>query len=164
MQKPLLSIVSTPWLALVLVVGNQIAPASSAPNPATPALAQDSSAQSTQVTVSGTHRTYACHNPGDSIQVTGNSDILTITGNCGSLQVTGRSNTITIDSVATVQFTGDSNSVLYRSAHRPTVGDQGQSNSVARTSAQSTASHGNAGSTDNDTAAPSRRKWLDDGE
>jgi hypothetical protein len=90
-----------------------------------------------QIRVSSTHRTYACHNPADSVQVTGSSDVLTITGSCGSLQVTGSSNSITIDSVRTVQFTGDSNSVLYRSGARPTVGDEGRSNAIARDSSDS---------------------------
>jgi hypothetical protein len=75
--------------------------------------------------------------------VTGSSDVLTITGNCGSLQVTGSSNSIVIDAVQTVQFTGNSNSILYRSSHRPTVSDDGQGNSIARAKGQVAASSGN---------------------
>jgi hypothetical protein len=119
---------------------------------AAPAAAQDSQAQSLQIKVSSTHRTYACHNPGDSVQVTGSSDILNITGNCGSLQVTGSSNSIIIDSVQTVQFTGNSNSVLYRSDHRPTVSDDGQSNSLAKATGGAIPSQGNtSGQTDSTT-------------
>jgi Protein of unknown function (DUF3060) len=124
MRKSLLALFA-PLLALTIAACSH----------ATPAAAQDAEAQSVQVNVSATHRTYACHNPGDSIQVTGSSDILDITGSCGSLQVTGNSNSITIDSVQTVQFTGDSNSVLYRSVHRPTVSNTGHSNSITRATA-----------------------------
>ena len=145
MQKALLA-VFVPLLALTVAAWNhtpnQVAAASSDPSPATPAAAQDSEARSVQVNVSSTHRTYACHDPGDSIQVTGSSDILTITGNCGSLQVTGNSNSIIIDSVQTVQFTGGSNSVLYRSVHRPTVSNTGQSNSIARATTDQAAAFG----------------------
>ena len=145
MQKSLLAVFA-PLLALTVA----------ACSCATPAAAQDSEAKSVQVNVSATHRAYACHNPGDSIQVTGSSDILDVTGSCGSLQVTGNSNSITIDSVQTVQFTGASNSVLYRSAHRPTVSDTGQSNSIARVTTGQAAASGNdttvASNGDSDTA------------
>jgi hypothetical protein len=68
MQKSLLA-VFVPLLALTVAACNH----------ATPAAAQDSEAKSVQVKVSATHRAYACHNPGDSIQVTGSSDILDVT-------------------------------------------------------------------------------------
>ena len=123
-------LLATPLLALTFAA---IAP---------PVAAQDAPT-SIQVRVSNTHRNYSCHNTADTVQVTGSSDVLTITGACGSLQVTGSSNTITIDSIQTVQFTGDSNSVLYRSTHRPpTVGDEGHSNSIGRAPTQ-TATVGN---------------------
>jgi hypothetical protein len=138
MQKSLLTAFA-PLLALTVAACNL----------ATPAAAQDSEAKSVQVNVSSTHRTYACHNPGDAIQVTGSSDILDITGSCGSLQVTGNSNSITIDSVQTVQFTGDSNSVLYRGVHRPTLSNTGRSNSIARATA------GQAGASGGDTTVAS---------
>ena len=134
--------ISTPLLALSLVAEcnrDQVSAASSDPSPAA---GQDSEARAIQIRMSSSQRSYACHNSGDSVQVTGNSNILTISGNCGSLQVTGRSNAITIDSVQSVQFTGDSNSVLYRSAHRPTVSDDGQSNSLARATGGVTARQG----------------------
>jgi hypothetical protein len=131
MRKNLLAVLA-PLLALTVATGNQ----------ATPAAAQDSEAKSVQVNLSRTNRTYACHNPGDSIQVTGSSDILDITGSCGSLQVTGNGNSITIDSVQTVQFTGDSNSVLYRSVHRPTVNNIGRSNSIAHATIDQAAASG----------------------
>jgi Protein of unknown function (DUF3060) len=131
---------------------NQVTAAASDTSPATPAAGQDSQASSLQIRVSSTQRTYACHNPGDSIQVTGSSDLLTITGSCGSLQVTGNSNSITIDSVQSVQFTGDSNSVLYRSAHRPTVNDDGRSNSIGHATGQVTTAAGNTVSSADDVA------------
>jgi hypothetical protein len=101
----------------------------------------DSASRFLQIGVSNTHRTYACHNQGDSVQVTGSNDTLTITGNCGSLQVTGDSNSITIDSVQSVQFTGKNNSVFYQSSHRPSLSDLGQSNSLAHAVGQINASH-----------------------
>lgn len=137
MQKFLLT-VCTPLLALTLTVAAQ----------------DNSSPRSMQITVSSTHRTYACNNPVDSVQVTGSSDVLTISGHCSSLQVTGSSNSITIDSVQSIQFTGNSNSVLYRSG-RPTVSDQGQGNSASRATGQTTTSHGNTVSSNNDTVMSS---------
>lgn len=152
MQRALLAVFA-PLLTLTLAAcnrgPNEVAAASSAPTPS-PVAAQDSAPEGMQIRVSSTQRTYACHNPADSIQVTGSSNILTITGNCGSLQVTGSSNSITIDSVRTVQFTGDSNSVLYRTGARPTVGDEGRSNAIARATAQRATSH------DNVTVSPGR--------
>jgi hypothetical protein len=106
--------------------------------------AQDSDVKTTQIRVSSTHRTYDCQNPNDTFQLTGSSDTITLTGSCGSLQVTGNSNTVRVDSIQTVQFTGDSNSVLFRGGHRPTVQDNGQSNSVARAGGQMTTAHGNS--------------------
>jgi hypothetical protein len=155
MRKSFLAVL-TPLLALGLAAcnhaPNQVTAATSDPSRATPAGAQDSQARSLQIRVSSTQRTYACHNTGDSIQVTGSSNILTITGDCGSLQVTGNSNSITIDSVQTVQFTGSSNSILYRSAHRPTVNDDGRSNSIGRATDQATRGGGDTVSSGNDIA------------
>lgn len=133
MQK-LLS--TAPLLALVLTACNY--------GPA--AAAQDSDAKSIQVNVSSSHRSYTCHNPGDSVQVTGSSNVLTITGNCGSLQVTGSSNAITIDGVQTVQFTSSSasNAVFYRNGHRPTSSNNGQNNSLGRATGQMAAAQGSA--------------------
>jgi hypothetical protein len=126
---------------------NQVAAASSEPSSA----AQDSSGRSLQIRVSSTHRTYACQGDGvDSVQVTGSSDMLTITGHCGSLQVTGSSNSITIDSVQSIQFTGNSNSVLYRSG-KPSISDTGQSNSAAHMNGQITTSRGNTVTSNNGT-------------
>ena len=146
MQRILLRL-SLPFIALAVALAacnygpNQVAAVSSNPGDA----AQDSPGRSLQIRVSSTHRTYSCQGNGvDSVQVTGSVDILTITGNCGSLQVTGNSNSIVIDSVLSVQVTGASNSVLYRSNHRPTVNDDGQSNSIAHATGQTAASDGRA--------------------
>jgi hypothetical protein len=107
------------------------------------AQAQDSEAQTTQIRVSSTHRAYECQNPSDTFQLTGSDDVVNLTGSCGSLQVTGHGNTITIDSIQTVQFTGDGNSVLYRTSRPQTVQDNGQNNSVARARGEATSSRGN---------------------
>ena len=131
MHKPLFT-TSTALLAFSLAICSN--------NLAHVAAAQSSAGRSLQIRDSSTQRTYACHGEGvDSIQVTGSSNVLLITGRCGSLQVTGRSNLITIDSVTTVQFTGDSNAVLWRGAEPTTVDDHGKSNSVARATGQVTA-------------------------
>lgn len=156
MQRILLRL-SPPLLAVALVAcshgPNQVAAASSNPG----VVVQDSPGRSLQIRVSGSHRTYSCQGNGvDSVQVTGSSDVLTVTGNCGSLQVTGNGNSIVIDSVLSVQFTGASNSVLYRSSHRPTVNDDGQSNSIVRGTGQVAASAGQAtASTDDNTVVSS---------
>jgi hypothetical protein len=156
MQRFLLA-VSTPLLVLMLAAFDGVPTAAAY----SPLAAQDSEATSIQVKVSSMHRTYACQNSGDSVQVTGSNDVLTITGTCGSLQVTGNQNIIVIDAVQTVQFTGHNNSVIYRSSHRPTVGDNGQSNSIARGTGEAAAAHSNSASgshsasSDNDTAVSS---------
>ena len=98
-----------------------------------PAAIAQSAGRSLQIGLSGAEHAYRCEGDGvDSVQVTGNGDILTITGHCGSLQVTGNGNRITIDAVKSVQFTGDSNSVSYRRGASPSLSDQGQSNLLAR--------------------------------
>jgi len=139
-----------PLLALTLIACNhapsQVAAASSGSEAAQDE--DDSASRSLQIGVSNTHRTYACHNQDDSVQVTGSNDTLTITGNCGSLQVTGNSNSITIDSVQSVQFTGKSNSVFYQSSHRPSLSDSGESNSLAHAVSQTNASHSKTRSSD----------------
>jgi hypothetical protein len=157
MHKPLLAL-STLVLGAALAACNhgptQVAAASS-PDPS-PAAGQSSAGRALQIRVNGTHRTYACEGDGvDSVQVTGSSDVLTVTGHCASLQVTGSSDTITVDAVTTVQFTGDSNSILWRSAKPTTVDNQGHSNSVARATGQITTPHGNQVSSDDDTAGSS---------
>jgi hypothetical protein len=134
MDKPLLAI-SIPFLAVAL------------------AAAQDSPARSLQIRVSSTHRAYACQGDGvDAVQVTGSSDVLIITGHCATLQVTGSNDIITVDSVISLQFTGNSDTVLWRSAKPTTVDDHGQSNSVARATGQITTPHGNQVSSDDETS------------
>jgi hypothetical protein len=160
MHKAIFAI-SAALLAFALAACNNglthVAAASPDPSPATPAAGQSAAGRSLQVRDSSTHRTYACDGEGvDSVQVTGNSDVLAITGRCGSLQVTGSSNIITIDSVITVQFTGDSNSLFWRGARPTTVDDHGRSNSVARATGQITTAHGNTLSSDDETSISSK--------
>lgn len=87
--------------------------------------------------------------------------MLTITGDCGTLQVTGSSNMITIDSVKTLGFTGNSNSVLYRRGSRPTFSDDGQGNSLGRASGAAVAAPHNNGSGGDATASSSQNGTED---
>jgi hypothetical protein len=120
-------------LAITLAGCDQVAAAS-------PADSGTTAGRSLQIRVSSSNNTYACHGDGvDSVQVTGNSNTLRITGKCGSLQVTGMSNTITVDRVGSIQFTGNSNSVFYHNGAKPTINDLGDSNSVAYTRPESQA-------------------------
>jgi len=89
--------------------------------------------------------------------VTGSNDVLNTTGNCGSLQVTGNGNSIAIDSVQSVQFIGQSNSVLYRSSHRPSLSDLGQNNSLGHAAGQVNPSHSKTGSSDSGTVTSSHQ-------
>jgi hypothetical protein len=160
MHKPFFAI-STALLALALAAGDNglthVAAASPDPSPATPAAGQSAAGRSLQIRDSSAHRTYACQGEGvDSVQVTGSADVLAITGRCGSLQVTGSSNAITIDSITTIQFTGNSNSVLWRGAGPTTVDDHGRSNSVARATGPITAAHGNTVPSDDETSISSK--------
>jgi hypothetical protein len=123
-------VLSVSFLAFTLAACHRNQSTASDPNLARPA-AQHPDAEAIRIDVSRTQRTLVCHHPEDTVQVTGDSNLLTVTGDCSSLQVTGRSNNITIDSVRTVQFNGTSNSVLYRSTRRPNVNDQGLTNSLA---------------------------------
>jgi hypothetical protein len=159
MHKPFFAI-STALLAFAFAAGNNglthVAAASPDPSPATPAAGQSAAGRSLQVRDSRTHQTYACQGEGvDSVQVTGSADVLAITGRCGSLQVTGNSNAITIDSITTIQFTGNSNSVLWRGARPTTVDDHGRSNSVARATGPITTAHGNTLPSDDETSISS---------
>jgi ABC-type phosphate transport system substrate-binding protein len=124
-------VLSVLFLALTLAACNRNQSAASDPNLARPEVAQHPDAEAIRINGSSTQRTLVCHHPEDTVQVTGDSNLLTVTGDCGSLQVTGHSNNITIDSVRTIQFNGTSNAVMYRSTRRPTVDDQGLTNSVA---------------------------------
>jgi hypothetical protein len=125
-----LRVLCVPFLALTLAACNRNQGAASDPTSGRPGAAQHPDAEAIQINVSSTQRTVVCHHPEDTVQVTGDSNLLTVIGNCGSLQVTGRSNNITIESVLTIQFNGTSNSVHYRSTRRPTVHDQGLTNSL----------------------------------
>ena len=135
---------------------NRVMAALTDPVSALPAAGQDAP-QSLQIRVSSTRRTYSCGASGaDAVQVTGSSDVLTITGDCGALQITGSNNAITIDSVESLDFTGNSNSVLYRRGPRPTSSDNGRGNTLGR-AGNGAASADSRGSSGGDSAPPSRQ-------
>jgi len=131
------SLVGISLLALCLEMSNSGPNAASAatpnPNPVLQATTDGETAKSLQIRDSAVGRSYACSSTGvDSVQVVGSRDNLTITGKCGALQITGHNNSITIDSVKSLDFTGNSNSVEYRFGPRPASSDQGQGNLIAR--------------------------------
>ncbi|CFR86846.1 membrane protein [Mycobacterium tuberculosis] len=73
------------------------------------------------------NRTIACN---DSIvSVSGMSNTVVITGHCTSLTVSGMRNSVTVDSVDTIEAAGFNNEVTYHSGS-PKISNAGGSNSV----------------------------------
>ena len=70
---------------------------------------------------------------GRHFEITGNSDQITIAGNCSKVEVLGHNNTITLDTVANITLVGNNNLVTYRqgpNGGQPQIETVGENNQV----------------------------------
>ncbi|OSC38732.1 DUF3060 domain-containing protein [Mycobacterium decipiens] len=73
------------------------------------------------------HRTIACND--NIVSISGVSNTVVITGHCASLTVSGMRNSVTVDSVDSIEAAGFNNEVTYRSGS-PKISKAGDSNVV----------------------------------
>jgi Protein of unknown function (DUF3060) len=87
----------------------------------------------TTMTSSGQRRSIACD--GETVQITGSRNTLTITGDCQKVDVAGTGNVVTIEAVERIEVTGTNNRVTWQRALRgdaPRVSRTGLGNTIAR--------------------------------
>jgi hypothetical protein len=124
------SIIATPP-----TISNTFSPPSISTNPSTSR--RNSASPSTsppappgaELSVSGINetRTIACND--NIVRVSGVSNLVSITGHCASLSVSGVQNSITVESVGSIEASGFNNKVTYHSG-APKISNSGGSNVV----------------------------------
>jgi hypothetical protein len=65
-------------------------------------------------TMSGERRTLTCD--GDTLRITGQKNTVTVTGECRKVDVSGSNNTVSIESVASIEVTGTNNRITWQRA------------------------------------------------
>ncbi|RYZ42054.1 MAG: DUF3060 domain-containing protein [Myxococcaceae bacterium] len=100
------------------------------------AAAQDDSAESSNFEVTGSNET-ATHEckPGSTVEITGESNKVTLTGECKSVNVNGSNNTVTVEATSAIDVTGMSNSVTWKRGHgksKPKISRTGMNNKVVQ--------------------------------
>ena len=94
----------------------------------------------TKLSVSGQKRTIACGS-GETVQVTGQRNTLTVTGDCRKVDITGAKNTVSIEAVGSIEVTGTDNDIIWHRAiggNAPRVSANGAGNTISRADASET--------------------------
>ncbi|RKG89595.1 DUF3060 domain-containing protein [Corallococcus terminator] len=103
--------------------------------PMTAAAQEDSEAEATiDVTGSGETSTHECK-PGSTVEITGASNNVTLTGECKSVTVNGSSNVVKVEATRAIDVTGMSNSVTWKRVigkSKPKVSHTGMGNKIAQ--------------------------------
>lgn len=68
---------------------------------------------------------------GQDVQMQGDDNKADFTGNCEGLSVIGNRNAVTLENVATIQVTGDGNTVRWRGT-KPQITNIGEGNTIAK--------------------------------
>ena len=68
---------------------------------------------------------------GQDVQMLGDDNKADFTGNCEGLSVIGNRNAVTLDNVATIEVTGDDNTVRWRGT-KPQITNTGKGNTIAK--------------------------------
>jgi hypothetical protein len=66
------------------------------------------------LTMSGEQRTVACE--GETLRIVGQKNTVTVTGQCRKVDVSGSNNTVSIESVASIEVTGTNNKITWQRA------------------------------------------------
>ena len=100
------------------------------------AAAQDDEAESANIDVTGSNET-ATHEctPGSTVEITGMSNNVTLTGECKSVTVSGSSNTVKVEATSAISVTGMSNTVTWKRGHgksKPKISRTGTNNKITQ--------------------------------
>lgn len=68
---------------------------------------------------------------GQDVQMLGDDNKADFTGNCEGLSIIGNRNAVTLDNVATIEVTGDDNTVRWRGT-KPQITNIGKGNTIAK--------------------------------
>lgn len=75
---------------------------------------------------------HAC-SEGEAVEVSGITNVVTLTGSCGAVKVTGQGHVVTLETVASIEVSGQKNQVTWQQAavgKKPKVAVSGQNNVV----------------------------------
>jgi hypothetical protein len=85
--------------------------------------------------VDNNHTTSIACKTGDSAEIAGNGNKVTVTGECANVRVTGNSNTVSIDAAESIDVLGNKNTVTWKrglGGKDAAVSNPGTDNKVAR--------------------------------
>ncbi|RKH58048.1 DUF3060 domain-containing protein [Corallococcus llansteffanensis] len=100
------------------------------------AAAQDDAEEtaSIDVTGSGETATHEC-TPGSTVEITGASNNVTLTGECKSVTVSGSNNTVKVEATRAISVTGMANTVTWKRGHgksKPKISRTGMNNKITQ--------------------------------
>lgn len=88
----------------------------------------------TKLTVSGQKRSIACGS-GETVQIVGQRNTLTVTGECRKVDISGAKNIVSIEAVGSIEVTGTDNEITWQRAtngDNPRVSTNGAGNTITR--------------------------------